>query len=289
MVTAAEEAAAEASPAPGATETKPEKVDPPKPKIAISLKTAVPPKEAGAPSLNDVASRERSKLEERNLRRQESSLMAVAESNDNAVNLPPRKTHAKDMNKWSERKEEMRNAAAPAGAADRVRTTAAGLPICVLCRRKFATLEKLRQHERLSALHKENLAKRAAAAAARVAAEAAAEDYRDRSKERRHMYQGSAHVRPGASHAEALLARGLDGAAAATATPAATIRPEETLNAANVGNRLLHKLGWKSGDALGRGGNPDAATTAGNEDVASNLKSDWERIESLAQRGGGRR
>lgn len=284
MVTVAEQASPEPAP-----ETKPEKADPPKPKIAISLKSAAPPKDAGARALDDAAARERMKLEERNRRRQESSLSAAGDGHGGAANpLLPRKKHAKDMTKWSERQEERRDGAAP--AAPRVRTTAAGQPICALCRRKFASLEKLRQHERLSALHKENLAKKAAAReAAEAAAAAAAADYRDRSKERRHMYQDSAHVEPGASHAEALLARGLDEAAADVATPAAVVRPEETLNAANVGNRLLHKLGWKSGVALGRGGTPGAATLAGNEEVASNLKSDWERIESLAQRGGGRR
>jgi len=71
------------------------------------------------------------------------------------------------------------------------------------------------------------------------------------------------------------------------------VRPEETLNDANVGNKLLQKMGWKSGGALGRkssggaeGGGDDGPAT--KTDAASSLKSDWERIESLAQRGGRR-
>jgi len=280
MVTVAEQAAAKQALPDPATDTKPEKADLPKPKIAISLKTAMPPKDAGVKSLNEAAAMERTKLEERKLQRQEASLVTAVESNMNAE-------HAKDMNKWSERKEEMRAGAVPTEIASRVRTTASGQPICVLCRRKFANLEKLQQHERLSALHKENLVKRAAAT--KAAEDTATEEYRDRSKERRHMYQGSAHVNSGSSHTEALLAHSLDGSlSSGMAKPTEVIHPEETLNAANVGNRLLHKLGWKSGHALGRDGSQGAASMAGNKDVVNNLKSDWERIESLAQRGGGR-
>lgn len=257
-----------------ATETNSEKADLPKPKIAISIKTAMPPKQAGIKSLNEAAARERTKLEERKHQRQEASLVAAVESNINAE-------HAKDMNKWSERKEEMREAATPLVAETRVRTTASGQPICVLCRRKFANLDKLRQHERLSALHKANLAKRAAVT--KAAEDTATEEYRDRSKERRHMYQGSAHINSGSSHAEALLACSLDSSLSSAAKPTEVIRPEETLNADNVGSRLLHKLMAKSGGSEG-----DGTLTRNKNAVSNNLKNDWERIESIAQRGGRR-
>jgi hypothetical protein len=64
--------------------------------------------------------------------------------------------------------------------------------------------------------------------------------------------------------------------------PTEIIRPEDTLNDTNnVGNKLLQKMGWSSGELLGR-----TTVNTNGDDVASNLKSDWERIESIAKRGG---
>ena len=80
------------------------------------------------------------------------------------------------------------------------------------------------------------------------------------------------------SHAEALLAEH----SAASIVPTEIIRPEDTLNDTNnVGNKLLQKMGWSSGELLGR-----TTVNTNGDDVASNLKSDWERIESIANRGG---
>lgn len=296
VVTAAEENAAEqAPPEPSAdADAKTDKLEL-KPKIAISIKTALPQKkEISAKSLKDVAATEKNKRKEKNIQRKESALSAAVESNAAPAALPQsHKNHAKDMNKWSERVKEMRDEdTSEAPAAKKVKTTVSGQPICVLCRRKFPTLEKLVQHEKLSALHKENLAKKAAAdAAAKDAAkqkEKSDASYRDRSKERRKMYGSHAGATESSSHAEALLAHSLGTGSSSQSKPAEVIRPEETLNDANVGNKLLQKLGWKSGEALGR--NCGKQGTMGNDGaVASNLKSDWERIESLAQRGGGRR
>jgi hypothetical protein len=164
----------------------------------------------------------------------------------------------------------------------------------LLCRRKFPTVEKLEQHEKLSALHKENLAKKAAADAANKKEETAS--YRDRSKQRRMMYGDdltSSHSSGPSSRAEAILAQvdGRPGASSSGTLEKTTeiVRPEDTLGNTNVGNKLLQKLGWKSGDALGRKQEDGENNEGGKDDVASSLKSDWERIESLAQGGGGRR
>lgn len=294
VVTEAEEISAEASPEPNATEMKPERIET-KPKIAISLKTALPQKDGGVKSLNEVAATEKTKLKEKNIQRKESALSIAAENNATPAILPQaHKKHAKDMNKWSERVKEMRHedtSEVKPPASKKVKTTVSGQPICVLCRRKFATLEKLQQHEKLSALHKENLAKKAATdAAAKGSPQKEPEmSYRDRSKERRSMH--GSHVAPEFSHAEALLAHSL-GSSSTEKKHAQVIRPEETLNDTNVGNKLLQKMGWKSGEVLGRNTNQDSAGNDGSvtkkKDAASNLKSDWERIESLAQRGGRR-
>ena len=263
----------------------------PKKKIAISLKTA-PPKGGGVKSLNEVAAREKTRLiKENSIKRKESAISAAVENNTAAPTVPQaHKKHAKDMNIWSDRVKEMKEedkcTDVQQPPSKKVKTTMSGQPICVLCRRKFATLEKLVQHEKLSALHKENLAKKVASDAAKKKAQQESDtSYRDRSKERRQMF-GSDAPESSSSHAEALLAHSLgSGAAPERTKPAEIIRPEETLNNdTNVGNKLLQKMGWKSGEALGRNGND---TAKGNDSAASNLKKDWEKIESLAQNGGG--
>ena len=265
--------------------TKPAENVESKPKIAISLKTPLPQKDSGTKSsLNEVATKEKAKLKEKNIKRKGSALSAAGEINATPATLPNKK-HANNMNVWSERVKEMRDEdTCNEDPSKKVKTTASGQPICVLCRRKFATVEKLQQHEKLSALHKENLAKKAAADAATAAkkTQQEADTYRDRSKERRNMY--GSHVASSSSHAEALLAHSLGSSSSSAdrTKPTEIIRPEDTLNNdTNVGNKLLQKMGWKSGEALGR----DAA----NENARSKLKNDWERIESLAQTGGRRR
>ena len=301
VVTAAEEATVELAPGLNSTEAKPEKSES-KPKIAISLKSAIPQKDSGTKSLNELAAMERTKLAKQP-KRKESTLSAPGEDGNATPGSKSQshKKHAKDMDKWSDRVKEIRGedaSDAATKASKKVKTTASGQPICVLCRRKFANLEKLQQHEKLSALHKENLAKKAAtdaeAAAKQKQMQKSDTQYRDRTKERqaarRQMY--GTHVAPdSSSQAEALLAHSLG--TSSEPKQAQTIRPEETLNDTNVGNKLLQKMGWKGAlgrDAKAMGNDGEGGSVVKKkDDVASNLKSDWERIESLAQGGGGRR
>ncbi len=132
----------------------------------------------------------------------------------------------------------------------------------------------MQQHEKLSALHKENLVKKAATEAKANSVnvkDAPKEIYRDRSKERRLLY-GDMQPHSTSSHADVLLAQ------SQKQVITEEVRPEETLGTSNVGNKLLQKLGWKSGESLG--------TNKGGGEGVNNLKSDWEKIEALAQAGG---
>ena len=210
--------------------------------------------------------------------------------------------------------------AAPLPQTSKVTKTAKGEPICLLCRRKFASLEKLCQHERVSALHKQNLAKKTAEEArkkegiehcsleklcqhervsalqkqnlAKKTAEEARKkegiehcqgDYRDRAKERRLLYGPDA---PGSQsqHKEdtpSLTGPSLEKARQVTATE--VVVPQECFGEANIGNKMLQKLGWKKGVCLGR--KQESALSAernDRSDVEKKLKEDWERIESLA-------
>ena len=253
-----------------------------KSKIAISLKTTSLP----SASASSAAS-ERSKLIEK-LRKASSAKPAAS-----TVETQVDKKHAKDLDVWSNRIKEMKGEEAPIASQptlsdpSTVKTTASGQPICVICRRKFANIEKLHQHEKLSALHKDNLAKKAASDAAKEKkAAASATAYRDRTKERQMLYAASS---ADATHVDKLLASVNSVGNAERKTE--VVRPDQTLGDTNIGNQLLQKMGWKNGDALGRkqGGETAADANVGDT-VANNLKNDWERIESMAQAGGqGRR
>jgi RNA-binding protein 5/10 len=259
-----------------------------KSKIAISLKTTTLSAVSAIPTPGNSAASKRSKLIEK--LRKASSASAPS---TNLTEPQVHKKHAKDIDVWSNRIKEMKGEGADAAAnlqkstssePTAVKTTASGQPICMLCRRKFANVEKLRQHEQLSDMHKENLAKKADAEASKVKETATPEmTYRDRTKERQMMYSTSS---GDAFHVDKLLAS-VNPAFGSVETKSEVIRPEQTLGDSNVGNQLLQKMGWKSGEALGRKqeGENGAESKSGSN-VANNLKNDWERIESLAQAGG---
>ena len=220
----------------------------------------------------------KAKLEKSIQRRNELAQAAAADA--------PNKRHAKDLDLWSERVKEQQqgedNSQESQPSAKKIKTTASGQPICVLCRRKFANLEKLELHVKLSTLHRDNLAKKAAEDAARAKRHEAMQpsdtNYKDRSKDRREMHTSHAQGEADLSHAEAVLAQSLGETT--TPRPTEEVRPEDALGGSNMGNKLLQKMGWKSGDALGR--NSEGGTTS------DGLKNDWQRIESLAQHGGRR-
>lgn len=205
------------------------------------------------------------------------------------------KQHASDIEKWSDRQVEKR-----VGDDREIQRTAKGEPFCPLCRRKFPSVEKLLYHERASQLHQENLIKQQQqrqrpnasttaddADAGIVAASAAVvvlEDqkkscdgseriYVDRAQQRREMY-GPETTIVGPSILPLAMQRGsTTGAVTSTSHPG---NPEDNLNAGNIGNQLLQKMGWKDGNALGRVGSHKNET----------LAKDWEKIESLAANGG---
>ena len=55
------------------------------------------------------------------------------------------------------------------------------------------------------------------------------------------------------------------------------VDPQAIIDESNIGNKLLQKLGWKSGTNLGRGVDADA--------TCADLRRDWERIEHIAKQG----
>lgn len=174
------------------------------------------------------------------------------------------KEHEADLAKWSERQTELK----AERDLSKIPKTAKGEPICSLCKRKFPTLDKLFYHEKVSQLHKTNLAKQASEQKV-VATEEKKPAYVDRAEQRR-LLQGPETL------VSAPVQTGVETTSAATA---AVVDPKETLNEANIGNKMLQKLGWQQGKSLGR------RTTEGS----NQLEQDWERIERLAASNGSSR
>lgn len=254
---------------------------------------------------------------------------ASASADDSAKSLQAHKKHKADMEKWTERGKEMRGHSANGGKdisfnapnnaleastlarnsmGTEVKRTPSGKPICMLCRRKFADVDKLRQHEQLSSLHKKNLAMKrklqqkktevnAANAPATDLKESSTVEYRDRAKERRSMVNlTSTSSVPNLKEAADIAEMGPSLSKARRVTTTETVIPSQSLGEKNIGNQLLQKLGWKKGSLLGRNGisdnNEHIINPADGENfqaniVADKLKQDWERIESLAGSGNG--
>ncbi len=113
-------------------------------------------------------------------------------------------------------------------------------------------------------------------------------EYRDRARERRNMYEGDSNVIVSTIDPSIVnMGPSLDKARTVTATE--QIAPDQSLGDSNVGNKLLQKLGWKSGESLGRsrvdegvGGKASAPSSVEMEDKLAKLKQDWERIEDLS-------
>jgi len=136
--------------------TKPLEKAEPKSKIAICLKTStLPSKDSAKQSLSQVAAIEKSKLiEKKMISRKEASQSTPSTPAPSANHS--HKVHAKDMDKWSERVKEMRDDAtlktpiteggketdAVQANTPKIVKTPSGQPICVLCKRKFANVEK---------------------------------------------------------------------------------------------------------------------------------------------------
>ena len=196
--------------------------------------------------------------------------------------------HAKNIEKWTEKKAELQQTSLPqsAGAAStpilppattpstKIVTTSKGEPICTVCRRKFPSIDKLRLHEKLSELHKTNLAKLAASQAEKrkltEAASSSGSEYQDRAKKRRQLHGDDAHP------------VSLDSTSRAGAGPVDLhdvhdANPPDTLGEANIGNQLLQKLGWRPPES--------SSATATSNNSGSNhdsLRKDWDKIESIA-------
>jgi RNA-binding protein 5/10 len=188
------------------------------------------------------------------------------------------KKHGADMDKWSERQvekkdEEFKQQEKPKDQVKVVKTIK-GEPICLLCKRKFPTIEKLNYHEKASALHQENVAKQSSIIKTE-SSDPSRTDYVDRAQQRRNMHGTESSITAPPLKVPAALPQ------TNPAGPPPTNHPSENLGQTNIGNQMLKKLGWKSGDSLGRQGGD-----ANQNQVQNAIVKDWEKIEALASKGG---
>jgi OCRE domain len=235
------------------------------------------------------------------------------------VEEPVQKKHAMDIEKWTARTQELKasdkvapvanistattTATAnqpPAAAAaivpsdDAVPRTPKGEPICLLCRRKFPTLEKLKYHVDVSQLHKDNLAKQTSRSESDDGPPTVLSDYQplapqsvapptlvepvvsteyvDRAQQRRNLYGPELGTLPVAA------------LALAPAPPSLTDADHDPLGASSVGHQMLQKLGWTGGTALlaGSKGSRSEAEQRRQEQMHANLQREWDRSSAPA-------
>lgn len=248
-------------------------------KIEISLKTKSIDTKSSSNVSNPVSSLDIS------------SNKQVTPTKDSTTVSKVQQEHHVDMEKWSERDRESNKASQTKkspqvsnnlvtakdmskekSSVDNVKLTLTGKPICVLCKRKFGNVEKLKQHEQFSAMHKQNLAKEEMSSAEKVKTETVLMEYRDRAKERRTMHG------PGQQ-----IIHSSDVNEFQTVSVNEKQISDESLGNENIGNKMLHKLGWKGG-SLGRT-SPQAPSIERDKNITSEkLKQDWERIESITNK-----
>ena len=157
-------------------------------------------------------------------------------------------------------------------------------PICVLCKRKFASLEMLHRHEQHSELHRANLMK-ARDAEAKSKQEPAVSSppakgidqaqkqqselsYTDRASKRRALYGDTSTVIPN---------RKISFSLTETQIRTAPIEPAAIIGHNNVGHQLFNKMVAKRSFSGESNAVPESA-------LAASLRKDWERIEAAAKK-----
>lgn len=120
---------------------------------------------------------------------------------------------------------------------------------CMLCKRAFPSADVLSKHLKMSNLHKENLQKFKMTKGI-LEIGSAAQNYRDRAKERRLKY-GEADPVP-VNRSKERFHREMEKQASIVQTYQASTLASQPISEGNIGNKLLQKMGWKAGSGLGK-------------------------------------
>ena len=157
---------------------------------------------------------------------------------------------AAQLEKWATKREELK-----ASEAEASEFADLSQMCCILCKRKFQSIEEIQKHERLSKLHQSNLENdeiRNSALAKiqkrRAGSQAESTEYRDRARERRIQFNQP--DRPDLPHPNPRIAAKQAQVAAAKKVPS----PEPEPPKPNKGAKLLAAMGWTQGSGLGAEG-----------------------------------
>lgn len=124
---------------------------------------------------------------------------------------------------------------------------------CMLCKRAFPSAEVLTKHLKMSNLHKENLQKykmQQGILEIGGASVVNSYQYKDRAKERRLKY-GEVDPVP-VNRSKERFQREMEKQASMAQTYQASTLASQPISEGNIGNKLLQKMGWKTGSGLGK-------------------------------------
>ncbi|GKZ01369.1 hypothetical protein MPSEU_001087800 [Mayamaea pseudoterrestris] len=189
------------------------------------------------------------------------------------------KQHCANIGKWEERRQELATTttAAVPPALMTTTTTKSGAPVCLLCKRKFQSLEQLARHEAVSQLHKDNLLLHQAKTAESLTSTASATQYVDRARNRRELHGTTTDTN---SMVAATITAGLIvanhqavGSSIHDATDNTDTASFDPLGAQNVGRKMLQGMGWTN-----------EAEDDSKRPTQHGITKEWDRIESSMNR-----
>lgn len=246
-----------------------------KPKIAIKLKTK---KVKSSTSVN----------------------VAAMESSDQSASTTiskAKKQQIANIEKWTELKQSGATTATATdnSSGDKVPKTKSGEPICIICKRKFPNLAKLRLHEKASDLHKQNLLKlqkkqKDGGKKRKIEGNMTTTDdetaalapaYTDRAEKRRQLHGSDLSATPNGissfrrdANDSKVESSGLCGDHIKNTSGL------DPLGETNVGHQMLQRMGWKGSISSDKKETDDCRSKA--KTTNDHLRKDWDHIEAVA-------
>jgi RNA-binding protein 5/10 len=215
-------------------------------------------------------------LKTKKTKKPQTSTAAEGASSFPIIQTKVQKTQVENIEKWQIKQAELKaeSSVPVVPIITEIQRTANGEPICVICQRKFPTVDKFRLHEAKSEMHKSNLAKQEGQQASQTTGAddkkgelehlPAAQQYNNRAEKRRFLH-GSSYPEPFQSK--------VVGSDMVLDAPQG-----DSLGETNIGNKLLQSMGWQTGAALGGRTSNDDQNTKSSGDI----RKEWDRIEAIA-------
>lgn len=176
---------------------------------------------------------------------------------------------AQTIGKWEERRQEQEQEPVPTGPT--TARTKDGEPVCLLCKRKFPTIDKLKRHEQVSQLHRDNLLR-----SKKLEPVATATQYVDRAHNRRSLYGDAETVSSSTiTSTTGTVCSMAESGIAPTGDPVS--EAFDPLGSQNIGRKLLHGMGW-SQDYSDRSSQTHGGISKEWDRIENNITSNQQRI-----------